>query len=127
MSPNVSQTTQERAVAELGLAPAVKEHLDALLATYGELSFDIDLLSHQRDIERLAIGNILEEAGVDKAKAADFSLCWVRGATTSKLDKTKLLAQGVTMAQIEAATTTKPKKVYFMIRGKNEVTRPTDE
>lgn len=40
----------------------------------------------------------------------------VEGQTTKKLDKTKLIAGGVTLAQIEAATTEKPKKGHTLFR-----------
>ncbi len=123
MSPSLLQEQ----VAALDLTPSVRAHLVALLATYTEIKFDSDALLHQLAIEASAIGCILEEAGIAKTKIEGLSLIWHRGETTSTLDKTKLLAQGVTLAQIEAATTTKPKKIYFQIRGKNEVGGTPDE
>lgn len=121
----IKQLQLDREVAALNLSPMQKEYLSAALSTYANLKFDVDALTHQMEIEKLTIGKVLEEAGIDKAALDEFNLCWVRGATTSKLDIKKLIAQGVTMAQIEMATTVKPKKVHFRISGKSE--RPDDE
>lgn len=104
----------------LELKPGLREQLEASLSTYADLKFDLDALEHLAGIERLTLGKLLEEAGIDKAKVDQFNLCWVRGGTTSSLDTKKLIAQGVTMAQIEAATITKPKKDYFQIRQSKE-------
>lgn len=123
--PSLEQIQQQ--VASLNLKPEVAQHLAALLSTYVELKFDCDALTHQMDIERMAIGHILDEHGVDKAKIEGFGLEWHRGETTKKLDAMKLIAQGVTMAQIEAATTEKPKKDYFKINPPRSAKAESDE
>lgn len=100
------------------LSQTQREHLEASLSTYAELKFDFDALAHLMEIEKVTIGAILEDEGVAKCSTPEFSLCWVRDSTTKKLDPKKLLAQGVTLAQIDAATVESPRKPYFQIRAK---------
>jgi hypothetical protein len=109
----VEQLQQE--VDALEVSPAVKEQLLAALATYANLKFDVDLLAHQMDIEKMTIGKILEEQDIESLKLDEFSCKWHRGETVKTLDRTKLIAMGITPAQIEAATVETPKKEYFQI------------
>lgn len=109
-------TTQTTTV---DLAPVAAAHLSATLDTLAELKFQIDALQHLVDIERQTVQQYMDEAGVDKMQIAGVHLAIVRGVT-STLDKKKLIALGVTPAQIEMATTTTPKKPYLTIRATNE-------
>lgn len=113
MSPSLSQVQQD--IEQLELTPALKEHLAALLSTYNELKFDLETIKHQMDIEKLAIGSILNDAGIDKANIDGCPLTWVRDGVTTKLDKQILIAGGVTLKQLEDATVSKPKANYFRI------------
>lgn len=120
----------EAPIAELQLTTSQRQYLEAALSTYADLKVDFENISHLMDIEKLTIGGILEEAGVNKTCTEYFSLCWVRGATNSKLDPQKLIASGVSLAQIEAATVTRLRKPYFSIRSKStggSSSGPTDE
>lgn len=123
---NLALQQQEKQITELALTPALRVQLEACLSTYAAITTDLDLLEEQAGVEKSKIGKILADYGVDKVKADEFSLCWVRGSTTKKLDLQKLIAQGVTLAQIEAATTERPKKDYFQIRGANDRTGASD-
>lgn len=115
---SISLQQIEKTVAELELTPTQREYLEASLGTYADLKVDVENLTHLMDIEKQTIGQVLSEAGVDKARTDDFTMCWVRGSVSSTLDKKALLAAGVSLAQIEAATVTRPKKDYFQIRAK---------
>jgi hypothetical protein len=90
--------------------------LEVRLGMYAGLKADLDLLQEMVDNEKASIGALLEGAEIDKAKTDDFTMSWVRGSESTTLDKKKLLAQGVSIRQIEQATVTKPKKDYFQIR-----------
>jgi uncharacterized Fe-S cluster-containing protein len=78
------------------------------------LCFQIEALEHQKNIEKLAVEGIMKEAGIKKMRFNDRPISWVEG-TTSKLDEKKLIALGVTLAQIHDATTITPKKPYLTI------------
>lgn len=94
--------------------------LEASLSTYGELAVNAELLAEQMETEKAKIGQVLADAGIDKDATEHFSLCWIRDAKVKKLDPTKLIAQGVTMAQIDKATVETSKKPYFQIRSKKK-------
>jgi hypothetical protein len=105
-------TTQKTAVV---LAPVAAAHLSATLDTLKELKVQMEAIQHLMEIERLTVQQYMVEAGVDKMQVDGLNLAIVRGVT-STLDKKKLLALGVTAAQLEMATTTTPKKPYLSIR-----------
>ncbi len=113
-------TLEDKPLAELELSPTIRRTLEACLSTYATLTADAKLLQEQADLEKSKIGKLLADHGYDRVKTDEFSLTWVRGSTTSKLEPNKLIAQGVTLAQLDAATVTKPRKDYFQIRGKSE-------
>lgn len=118
-TPDLESTTKQ--LAELDLAPRVVATIEARLSTYALLKSDLDVLKRQVDAEHDEIGRMFAEEGVTNARSATGAvLYWTRGARTRRLDLTKLIAQGVTTAQIEAATVDKPKKDAFTIRLKGE-------
>jgi hypothetical protein len=116
--PKLSQTVNAQPRTIDDLSPSVRAHLEATIATYKELDVDIELLKHQQDIEHLTIGKILEDEGIDKAEAEEMIMYWTRDGKTTRLDKMKLIEQGITTAQIEKATVETPKKPFFTMRGK---------
>lgn len=105
---------------EVELNTAIKEHLIGTLDTIKELVFQVEAINHQIDIEYLTVQSILEDAGVKKLNVNGTPISIVEG-TTSRLDKKKLIAQGITQAMIEAATTTKPKKPYLLIGKEKDI------
>ena len=124
---NTDPAAATQPLADLGLAPKTVAIIEARLSTYANLKTDLDMLQRQVEAERDEIGRMLEESGVMNARSANgTSLYWVRGARNRKLDLTKLIAQGVTTAQIEAATVDKPKKDAFTIRLKGDNQAQTD-
>jgi hypothetical protein len=66
------------------------------------------------DGHRDSIGKLREETGEQSISLNGFIVTEIRGTITT-LDKKKLIAQGVTVAQIEAATITRPKRSYEKI------------
>lgn len=114
--PRLSQNQK----TELELRPEVQARLNAMLDTYFAVK-------SQLEQEKAAIEAYCAEEGVEKAKLEEASVYFSRGGTSTKLHKEKLIAQGVTLAQIEAATVTKPKKDSFTIRGKSEKAADSEE
>lgn len=127
MSPTFSQEQQPKTVAELQLRPDVRAQLEAMISTWQELKFQEKLIAEQAGVEQSKIGKILADHGYDRVKIDDVNLEWHRGERTpKKLDVMTLLAQGVTQAQIEAATLDKPKKDYFKMYERTSKSENTD-
>lgn len=93
-----------------------RQALETTIAQYNELATDLMLIQEQVDARKAELGQLLDDAGVDKITAAGRTMYWVRGSVSSTLDKKKLIAMGVTTAMLEKATTTKTKKEYFTVR-----------
>lgn len=110
----LATTTDTR--TEVTLAPGVSAHLAAQLDTYHELVAQRKVLDAVIDQEKDAIGATVLATGYEKLGIASSIITFVRGVSTT-LDKQKLIASGVTLAQLEAATTTKPNKPYWKISG----------
>lgn len=113
------QSTAVAQKTDVEIAPHHLAELQARLAAYAALKFDLDLLAHQMDIEKLAIQSTLDEVGVDKVKVDGYSVSFVRGMS-STLDKVKFVELGGSLEMLENATVTKPKKSYISIRKGNE-------
>lgn len=104
---------QTTLTTEVTLGAKTQAHLEALMQNYAVLEDEAALISEQMDEEKKTITAIMEDAGVTTLRVDNRPVCLVKGATSSKLSKPKLLAQGITMAQIEAATTRSPKKTHL--------------
>lgn len=126
----LQQNLTETPTAELELRPEVRQRLETVLSVYADLQEQIAELTRQADLERSKLGKLLNDHGYDKVATDTHALTWIRGAKmAARLDKTKLLAQGVTPKQIDAATVPGgTKKDYFQIRAKNtQSSGPIDE
>ena len=99
---------------ELVLKPTVRRKLLTELKTYQELKGQLDAIKSAMDKHKGVIGKLREETGEQSIKIDGFSVTLV-APVRSTLDKQKLIAQGVTMAQIEAATIVKPGAAYEKI------------
>ena len=108
---------------ELVLKPTVRRKLLTELKTYQELKGQLDAIKSAMDKHKGVIGKLREETGEQSIKIDGFSVTLV-APVRSTLDKQKLIAQGVTMAQIDAATVVKPGAAYEKIscpgNGKDE-------
>lgn len=99
---------------DITIKPTVRKKLLTALRTYAELRVDLKAIEAAMDKQKGTIGAIREEIGEQSLGLEGFTVTLVAGVR-STLDKAKLIAQGVTVAQIEAATTTKPTKPYTKI------------
>lgn len=107
--------------SELVLKPAVKSKLLRELRLYEKAKLALKDAEALAEKHKAAVAGIREEIGEQTVKVDGFTVTLVAG-TKSKLDKGKLIAQGVTTAQIEMATVVTPSKAYTLITlpGKDE-------
>lgn len=108
----IENTTTVAPVLEL--SPELQQRLHSAITQYVGLTEQIDLLEELADAEKATVMALLEKAGTDKLQHSGAFLNVIRG-TDSRLNKKKLIALGVTEAQIAMATTTKPKRAYVTI------------
>ncbi len=113
-------TATVTSTTELILAPKIKRKLLTELKAYAELkaqrdAIDAALDSHKATIEGLREGTDETSISLEGFKVTRIS------PTRSILDKKKLLAEGVTMGQIQNATVTKATKPYTKVTLPNEV------
>ena len=110
MSTTVTTTTTH----EVTLKPTLRRRLLTELRTYGELkaqraALDLAMTKHRGTIE-----GYLGETGEASLSLEGYKVTLVC-PITSRLDKMKLVEQGVTTAQIEAATVTTPGRSYVKV------------
>ena len=94
--------------------PDVAARLTALLDTYQSLKVDADLLYDAMEEEKRKLKGEMELAGLEKVTIAGVPCSIVKGHT-SKLDKLKFVELGGSLATLENATSSKPKKAYLSI------------
>jgi hypothetical protein len=117
----LQQTQTVEKVVKTELAPEVQTYLSAVLSTYTDLKIQLDAIQAQMDTEKEVIKLVLEDEGVESLKISGYSLAIVKGKGRKKLNTTKLKAQGVTQAQLDAATDEgKPTKPYLSVRGSDD-------
>jgi hypothetical protein len=115
---SLSQTTE--LIAAVELSPELQTRLHSSITQYTGLQEQITMLEEMAAAEKVSIMAILEEGETDKVTQDGYHVAIVTGSSSS-LDKKKLVALGVTEAMIAAATTTKPKKPYVMLRKVGDV------
>ena len=123
----MSPSLQQQQAVEQQLTPAQRQRFDILLSVYTDIRADYEPVKAQLDVQQAVIAQFLADCGVKGQDCEEYIMYWTRGSTTSKLMVEKLIAQGVTKAQIAAATVTKPKKDSFTIRGKKHAEAASEE
>lgn len=104
-------TTTVQAVT---LKPLVAKKLTVALETYQTLRTEIKALQAALALEQERIEAIRTSVGAPSFEFKGAKITRVEGVS-SKLDQKKLIALGVTTAQIEKATVYTPKKAYTKI------------
>lgn len=99
---------------EVELAPEVAQFLRAALENYDEWKAKFDKAEIEKKAASKAIQEVLDIVGTKSFRFEGRMVSLVEG-TTSYLDEKKLLALGVTLAQIHDATVTVPKKAYAAV------------
>lgn len=107
--------TTTTATTEVVLEPALRTKLVQRLKLYKGLKTDFELAKAKLEKEAANIGGYFEQAGAQSINVEGYAtITEVRG-TSSKLDKKLFVRQGGTLAQLENATLTTPKKPYVLI------------
>ncbi len=112
-------TTAPRPVS---LRPSQKRALLTELRTYAELKSQADAIKLAMDKHKAKVATLREEIGETNLEVEGFKVSYVT-PTRKELDKQLLLAQGVTIGQIENATVVKPVKPYVKISLPGEAER----
>jgi hypothetical protein len=112
--PKVAPTVMTTTTQEVELKPALRRKLLTELEAYADLQMQEKLIRSAMDEHKAEITKLREMTGENSLSLEGFKTTWVTG-TTSSLDKKKLIALGVTMAQIEEATVTKPRRGFEKI------------
>ena len=89
---------------ELKLKPTTKRKLLTELKAYAELKTQRDAIDHAMKGHKNTVEGLLEETGESSLSIDGFKTTLVAG-TRKSLDRKKLIAAGVTQAQLEAGTT----------------------
>ena len=126
LTQSIKATATTTTVQTVALKPRLKTQLLNELQSYAVLKAEADAIKLAMDCHKATIREIRESTGEKALDIEGFKITDVTG-TSSKLDKKKLLAEGVTLAQIERCTVTKPKKAYEKITLPGEVERSYEE
>lgn len=89
------------------------------LETYQKAKVEADAAKETMEMAAAEIKASLETEGRAKIRAGELPICIVRG-TSSKLDKVRFVELGGSLATLENATITKPKKAYVRIGAEKE-------
>lgn len=110
-----SLTQKMQLVRQLDLTPQQLTKLQNRVQEYAKLKAQMDALKDEMELKKADIEDLREIAGEKTIELPGYgTVSLVEGVTTS-LDKTKLLASGVTLAQYDGAMVTKPKKAYILV------------
>lgn len=118
--PSMSVTTEVTQKAEIKLAPRLQAKLDALLKETEALGARISKDKARQDTIKSEVEKLFEDAGefgalLEGVKVNGFSVKYVTG-NKDTLDKTRLMRNhGLTQADLDACTDTKPSKPYTLI------------
>jgi len=103
-------------VHQVKLTPALRRKLLSELRLYAELKLQMDVLKHGMEKAKAKVEGVLGEAGESNLAIEGFKTALICAKGSSKLDPQKLIALGVTTAQIEQATVVGlPKAPYIRI------------
>ena len=124
--PALQQQTKATVTAttttEIKLKPQVRRKLLTALKTYAQLHAQIKALETAADKSKDTVQDLLIETGEQSLSLEGFKTTLVSPIKRT-LSKEKLVQQGVTMAQIEAATVTTSTKPYVKITAPGEKER----
>src|ERR1035437_5636975 len=108
------QTVTVRTEQDIKLAPGVRRKLLTELKAYASIKAEIAVVEAKKEVFNQAEDGIREDVGEQSIGIEGFLVTLVAGVR-AKLEPAKLIAQGVSIAMIEAATVVKPNKPYTKI------------
>lgn len=112
--PSLNTTATVTTSKEVKLSVRVTRKLLTELRGYAELKAQRNAIDAAMDGHKAAIEALRETTGEQKILLEGFSVALV-SPVRSSLDKKRLLEAGVSMAQIEAGTVTRPTKPYTKV------------
>lgn len=118
--PTLTATTTQ--TTEVVLAPRLKRKLLTELRAFQEVKTQISALQNALDAHKVSIEKLRVESGENSLGIEGFKISLV-SPVRSSLDKKRLLEAGVSMAQLEQGTVTKPTKPYTKVTVPGEVER----
>jgi hypothetical protein len=107
--------TTVTASTEVIIEPALKTKLEKRLTIYAKLDAEYELAKAKRDKEKANIDGYFEQADAKSITLEGIATLTRVEGVSSKLDKKLFVKQGGTLAQLENATVTTPKKAYTLI------------
>lgn len=107
--------TVTTATTQVTLEPALRTKLVQRLKLYKGLKDAFEVAKAKLEKEAANIEGYFEQAGASSIAVEGYATITEVKGTSSKLDKKKFVAQGGTLAQLENATVTTPKKSYVLI------------
>ena len=110
----VQQTVEATTTHEVKITGLQRRKLLTELRAFEELKSQRDAIDHAIQSHKDAVDKIREQLGEQSFALEGYKVTQVCGVS-SKLDKKKLLALGVSMAMMEQATVTTPKRPYLLI------------
>src|SRR5258706_8308983 len=103
------------ATEQVVLEPVLRTKLVQRLKIYKGLKESFELAKAKLEKEAENIEGYFEQAEASSIVIEGYATITEVKGTSSKLDKKKFVAQGGTLAQLENATVTTPKKSYVLI------------
>lgn len=107
--------TTVTASTDVEIEPALRQKLVKRLAIFAKLDAEYELAKAKRDKEKLNIEGYFEQTEAKSIELEGLATITRVEGVTSSLDKKLFVQQGGTLAQLENATVTKPKKAYTLI------------
>lgn len=112
---NLSTTVEATTVREIRLVPQLKKKLKTNLDAYADLKLQREAIDHAMNKHRDAVEKIMEEVGEGSLKLDGYTMTIIK-AVRKTIDKMKLMTKfGLTIDQIEEASTEKATKPYVKI------------
>lgn len=106
---------QATATTEVTIEPTLKKKLEQRLEIYRRLDAEYEKAKKALNKEADNIEGYFEQIGANSVKVEGHATMTEVKGTSSKLDKKLFVKQGGTLAQLENATVTTPKKSYVLI------------
>lgn len=111
----MTATLTATVVQTVTLKPHQKRKLSAALHAYGDIKQQIEALEEALAVHKTEIESIREASGATCIEQDGYKVTLVQPKDRLVIDEKKLLAQGITMTQIENAKDAKPVKAYTKV------------
>lgn len=114
MAASMTTTATVTTTKEIKLAAGIRRKMLTELKAYAEIKEQIKALEHAAKRHKAALDEMREKTGEKSIALEGFKITLVEPVRTY-LDKEALITAGVTIAQIEEATITRPGRAYTKV------------